>query len=67
MSDPRTTMGDPVHLALPHAPPQPAKGCRVCAELVVRRRAAWQRGDLSAATDASVAIRHHPHRGRHRL
>ncbi|MFI6688116.1 hypothetical protein [Streptomyces sp. NPDC050485] len=66
MSDPRTTMGDPVHLTLPHAPPQPAKGCAVCAELVARRRAARARGDLSAATDADVEIRHHPHlrRGR---
>ncbi|MFD7015835.1 hypothetical protein [Streptomyces sp. NPDC059161] len=66
MSDPRTTMGDPVHLALPHASPQPAKGCAVCAEMVVRRRAARDRGDFSAVTDADVEIRHHPHPARRR-
>ncbi|MEU3505925.1 hypothetical protein ABZ726_36360 [Streptomyces hundungensis] len=66
MTDPRTTMGDPVHLALPHAPPKPARGCAVCAEMVARWRAAQRRGDLSAATDADVEIRHHPHRGRPR-
>ncbi|MGW8731315.1 hypothetical protein ACWGNF_35385 [Streptomyces sp. NPDC055808] len=66
MSDPRTTMGEAVHLRLPHAPPKPAQGCPVCAELVVRRRAARGRGDFSAATDADVEIRHHPHPGRRR-
>ncbi|WP_107090545.1 hypothetical protein [Streptomyces sp. WM6378] len=59
-------MGDPVHLALPHAPPQPAQGCAVCAELAGLRRAARARGDLSAVTDADVEIRHHPHQARRR-
>ncbi|GAA4071840.1 hypothetical protein GCM10022284_04430 [Streptomyces hundungensis] len=59
-------MGGPVHLKLPHAPPKPAPGCAVCAEMAVRRRAARVRGDFSAATDADVEIRHHPHPGRTR-
>lgn len=59
-------MGDPVHLTLPHAPPRPAPGCAVCAELVGVRRAARARGDLSAVTDADVEIRQHPHPARAR-
>ncbi|AVH56740.1 hypothetical protein C4B68_14215 [Streptomyces dengpaensis] len=64
MSNPRTTISGPVHLSLPRTPPDPAPGCGVCAALVSQRQAARDRGDLSAATDADVEIRNHPHRTR---
>ncbi|MCX5398436.1 hypothetical protein OHA55_15880 [Streptomyces sp. NBC_00102] len=57
-------MSEPVHLALPLPTPKPAAGCDVCEALAVQRLAARDRGDLSAATDADVEIRSHPHRTR---
>lgn len=57
-------MDAPVHLALPLSPPKPAPGCGVCAALADQRREARDRGDYSAATDADVEIRNHPHRTR---
>ncbi|MFF5101682.1 hypothetical protein [Streptomyces sp. NPDC000134] len=62
MAATKTTMTGPVNLALPLPPPDPVPGCDVCAALVRQRRAARDRGDLSAATDADVEIRSHPHR-----
>ncbi|MDO0931313.1 hypothetical protein QQY66_06315 [Streptomyces sp. DG2A-72] len=62
----QTTMTGPVHLAVPIAPPEPASNCDVCAALVQQRQEARDRGDLSAATDADVEIRNHPHRTRGR-
>ncbi|OON81794.1 hypothetical protein GBW32_30565 [Streptomyces tsukubensis] len=59
-------MSGPVHLALPLPLPKPAPGCDVCGSLVSQRQAARDRGDLSAATDADVEIRNHPHRTRGR-
>nr|WP_236246673.1 hypothetical protein [Streptomyces sp. CC77] len=59
-------MSGPVHLSLPSPPPEPAPGCEVCTALVRQRQAARDRGDLSAATDADVEIRNHPHRTRGR-
>jgi hypothetical protein len=60
----QTTMSGPVHLSLPNLPPKPADGCGVCLALIAQRRVARDRGDLSAATDADVEIRNHPHRTR---
>ena len=57
-------MSGPVNLALPPPPPKPAAGCEVCEALAVQRLAARDRGDLSAATDADVEIRCHPHKVR---
>lgn len=53
-------------MALPLPPPEPAQGCDVCGALVKQRQEARDRGDLSAATDADVEIRNHPHRTRRR-
>ncbi len=64
MSRAKTTMSGPVHLSLPNLPPEPADGCGVCSALIVQRREARGRGDLSAATHADVEIRNHPHRAR---
>ncbi|WP_200307372.1 hypothetical protein [Streptomyces adelaidensis] len=60
----QTTPSPPVHLPLPPPPPKPAPGCDICAALVRQRQDARDRGDLSAATDADVEIRNHPHRAR---
>nr|WP_245685836.1 hypothetical protein [Streptomyces niveus] len=57
-------MDGPVHLALPAEPPRPVAGCDVCAALARQRQEARDRGDYSAATNASVEIRNHPHRTR---
>ncbi|MFD7446439.1 hypothetical protein [Streptomyces sp. NPDC059909] len=54
MKNPKTTMGPPVHLAIPPEPPSPAQGCGVCAALAMQRQEARDRGDYSTATDASV-------------
>ncbi|WP_048821311.1 hypothetical protein [Streptomyces ipomoeae] len=62
----QTTLSPPVHLTLPNPPPKPAPGCDTCAELGRRWQVARDRGDLSAATDADVEIRNHPHRTRKR-
>ncbi|WP_228452993.1 hypothetical protein, partial [Streptomyces alkaliterrae] len=59
-----TTQSGPVTLYLPLEPPVAVAGCEVCAAMVVRRREARDKGDLSAATDADVEIRCHPHRTR---
>lgn len=59
-------MAGPVNLALPLPPPEPAQGCDVCGALVKQRQEARDRGDLSAATDADVEIRNHPHQTRRR-
>ncbi|MET8329643.1 hypothetical protein [Streptomyces sp. NPDC005181] len=64
MSRTKTTMSSPVYLSLPLNPPDPAPGCGVCTALVAQHQAARDRGDLSAATDADVEIRNHPHRTR---
>jgi hypothetical protein len=40
---------------------QPSLGCEKCRQLDNERRDARNRGDHSAATDASVLIRRHPH------
>ncbi|MFE6690257.1 hypothetical protein ACFVFQ_27790 [Streptomyces sp. NPDC057743] len=40
-------------------PPAPRPGCPGCAELAQQRVDAYQRGDLSAVTDANVLLRHH--------
>ncbi|MFJ4967887.1 Scr1 family TA system antitoxin-like transcriptional regulator [Streptomyces sp. NPDC088755] len=64
VSDPRTTMDGPVNLAVPRPLPEPAKGCGVCEALAGQRKTARDRGDFSAATDADVEIRNHPHRTR---
>ena len=55
-------MAESVNLALPLPPPKPAPGCDVCAALAEQRQEARDRGDLSAATDADVEMRNHPHR-----
>lgn len=54
-------MDKSVHLQLSPKPPEPADGCDVCAALVEQRREAKARGNYSAATDANVEIRNHPH------
>ncbi|MCX4413195.1 hypothetical protein OOK43_07825 [[Kitasatospora] papulosa] len=64
MSARQTAMSGPVNLALPLPPPEAAANCEVCTALVEQRQAARDRGDLSAATDADVEIRNHPHRTR---
>lgn len=56
-----TAMSPPVHLMSFPEPPKPVEGCDVCQALDVQRREARSRGDYSAATDASVEIRRHPH------
>lgn len=61
MSRTQTTVSGPVHLSLPLPPPEPAAQCGVCAALVRQQQEARDRGDLSAATDADVEIRNHPH------
>ncbi|WSW77378.1 hypothetical protein OG390_33510 [Streptomyces sp. NBC_00996] len=61
-----TTQSGPVNLPLPPTPPEPVRGCDVCAALVGQRQEARDRGDLSAATDADVEIRSHPHKTRGR-
>ncbi|MEV0638526.1 hypothetical protein AB0I77_27005 [Streptomyces sp. NPDC050619] len=62
----QTTMTGPVNLSLPLATPEPAPKCDVCAALVRQRQEARDRGDLSAATDADVEIRNHPHKSKGR-
>ncbi|MDQ0767224.1 hypothetical protein [Streptomyces canus] len=62
----QTTMSGPVNLQLPPEPPQPRPNCDVCAALAKQGQEARDRGDLSAATDADVEIRNHPHRTRGR-
>ncbi|WP_406183399.1 hypothetical protein [Streptomyces sp. NBC_01006] len=64
MSRAKTTMSGPMYLSLPNVPPKPADGCGVCRALVAQRQKARDLGDLSAATDADVEIRDHPHRTR---
>ncbi|PZT76579.1 hypothetical protein DNK56_25045 [Streptomyces sp. AC1-42W] len=59
-------MSPPVHLMSFPEPSQPVEGCDVCQALDVQRREAGSRGDYSAATDASVEIRRHPHANRKR-
>ncbi len=61
-----TTQSGPVNLSLPLPPPEPAPDCDVCAALVRQRVEARDKKDLSAATDADVEIRNHPHRTRGR-
>ena len=39
--------------------PEPVGGCSVCAEYVVRRGAAYDVQDYSAATDANVLLVRH--------
>lgn len=63
MTDHIKTMSPPVHLGMPLPAPTPVAHCRVCTEAAGARRAAQDRGDLSAVTDANVAIRSHPHEG----
>lgn len=53
-------------MTLPLPPPEAVANCAVCAALVKQRQEARDRGDLSAATDADVEIRNHPHRTRGR-
>ncbi|MDO0937146.1 hypothetical protein QQY66_37545 [Streptomyces sp. DG2A-72] len=62
----KTYPSPPVELPLPIAPPEPVSNCDVCTALVQQRQEARDRGDLSAATDADVEIRNHPHRTRGR-
>lgn len=63
MSERIRTMSPPVHLGMPLAPPAPVVHCAVCNVAANDRRAARDRGDLSAVTDANVVIRQHPHDG----
>ncbi|KUL25355.1 hypothetical protein [Streptomyces regalis] len=58
----QTTMTGPVTLTLPLPHPEPAPDCDVCQALAKQRQEARDSGDLSAATDADVEIRNHPHR-----
>ncbi|WTZ21879.1 hypothetical protein OG270_15310 [Streptomyces microflavus] len=59
-------MGPLTHLMSAPEPPKPVTGCDVCQALDTQRREARGRGDYSAATDASVEIRRHPHATRTR-
>ncbi|MGW8552987.1 hypothetical protein [Streptomyces tubercidicus] len=52
-------VGAAVFLSLPERQPTPVEGCAVCGDLAVQRRAARERGDLSAVTDANVRLRKH--------
>ncbi|MCR8942305.1 MULTISPECIES: hypothetical protein [Streptomyces] len=56
-----TAMDPPAHLMSVPELPEPVEGCGVCQALDAQRREARGRGDYSAATDASVEIRRHPH------
>jgi hypothetical protein len=58
----KTTVAETVRRLFPLPPPEPAADCDVCAALVGQRGQARDKGDLSAATDAVVEIRNHPHR-----
>ncbi|MDT0429056.1 FYVE zinc finger domain-containing protein [Streptomyces salyersiae] len=66
MTTPDTTMDPPAHLMSIPEPPKPVEGCDVCQALAAQRLEARGRGDYSAATDASVEIRRHPHTTRKR-
>lgn len=66
MTTPDTTMDPPARLMSIPEPPKPVGGCDVCQALDAQRREARGRGDYSAATDASVEIRRHPHATRTR-
>ncbi|WSR01635.1 hypothetical protein OG735_28545 [Streptomyces sp. NBC_01210] len=60
MNQQPTTMQGPVHLMMPADPPEPAKGCGVCAALVKQRQEAQSTGDGSAASDCNVELAAHP-------
>lgn len=64
MSDTKTTMAPPANVSLPPGSPKLAKDCGVCTALAKQRQTARDRGDLSAATNADIEIRYHPHRTR---
>jgi len=59
----KTTMDPPITLELPLAEPAPAPGCGVCEALARRRTEHAAAGNPSKATDCSVEIRNHPHKG----
>jgi len=59
MSTPKTTMGEPVSLALPPSEPTPVAGCRECLGIAVTRTNARSVGDYSKASDANVVLRTH--------
>ncbi|QDL71047.1 hypothetical protein DNK48_18450 [Streptomyces malaysiensis subsp. malaysiensis] len=56
-----TSTAEPVRLSLPRRPPKLAPRCDVCAALAKQRQKARDRGTLSAATDADIELRNHPH------
>ncbi|MDX3559087.1 hypothetical protein PV729_46850 [Streptomyces europaeiscabiei] len=56
----QTTDEPPVTLPDPTRPPQPVRGCDVCAALDQQRAEAEERGDIRAATTREVEIRRHP-------
>ncbi|MFI0533559.1 hypothetical protein ACH3XX_26395 [Streptomyces scabiei] len=64
MSSAKTTMAEPVHLAVPKLEPVPVEGCGTCEQLGDQRAEARAAGDLSAVSDCNVGIRRHPHGGR---
>ncbi len=59
MSEPRTTMQGPVHLATPDVEPEPVASCRECLGIAVTRANARSVGDYSKASDANVVLRTH--------
>ncbi len=56
-----TTMGAPVHVALPPQEPDPVPGCEICADVATQRAEAKTHGDGSRLTDCNIEIRLHPH------
>ncbi|MEU8983101.1 hypothetical protein ACFVXW_09620 [Streptomyces sp. NPDC058251] len=59
----KTTMDPPITLELPLTKPAPAPGCGVCETLARQRTEHAAAGNPSKATDCSVEIRNHPHKG----
>lgn len=59
VSEPRTTMADPVHVVDPPAAPEPDPGCDVCRALARERQEAAGSGNWSTVTDCNVELRRH--------